>query len=61
MDKFAHRYFYPEKRRMVLELLFSMYVYRFSLEAAPTLQAQLLHNKPGEAEPELQREDNGAI
>lgn len=47
MDKkFAQRYFSSEKRQMVLELVFSMYVYRFSLQATPTLQAQLLHNKP---------------
>ena len=45
-NKFAHRYFYSEKRQMVLELVCSIHVYRFSLQATPTLQAQLLHNKP---------------
>lgn len=45
-NKFAPKYFYSEKRQMVLELVFLLYVYRFSLQATPTLQAQLLHNKP---------------
>jgi len=44
--KFAHRCFYSEKRQIVLDLVFSMYVYRVSLQTTPTLQAQLLHNKP---------------